>query len=400
MPAPLPPPRALGLVALAGLALALAACVRPPDRPGPTPAGPLEALSRQAEADRDALATVVVDALDRVAPGLAARPTATPTARPPPARTVLPAPAATPTPGPPPPTETAGPLPTRLARTTGYVLAKYYAWFDADSWGSGTLSDQPIAPYVSAERATIERHVRQAQGVGIDGFTLNWWGADNPTDANLRTLLAVAGRQAFAVTVDVDLNSPFWASPEDVAGALTYLRRYFDDPAWLRLGGRPVVSFYGTRKYDVPTWRSIRRRIDPVGEALWIGEGDLFDYLSVFDGIHPYSVAWSPDPAGQLASYASRTRAAGRDKLWVATVMPGYDDTRLGRKDGFKVDRQGGAYYTRMWRGAIATRPAIVSITSWNEWPEGSYVEPSQQHGDLYLRLTREMIDAYRDALR
>ena len=119
-------------------------------------------------------------------------------------------------------------------------------------------------------------------------------------------------------------------------------------------------------------------------------------YLRVFDGIHPYSVAWSPDPAAQLASYASRARAAGRDKLWVATVMPGYDDTRLGRKDGFKVDRQGGAYYTRMWRGAIATRPAIVSITSWNEWPEGSYIEPSQLHGDLYLRLTGEMVAAYR----
>ena len=72
-----------------------------------------------------------------------------------------------------------------------------------------------------------------ATDVGIDGFTLNWWGADNPTDANLRTLLAVARRSAFAVTVDVDLNSPFWAGPGDLAAALVYLRRYFDDPAWL-----------------------------------------------------------------------------------------------------------------------------------------------------------------------
>jgi hypothetical protein len=320
----------------------------------------------------------------------------TPTARPPLVRTIVPTlPPLRPSPAPS-PSETPAPIPTRLSRSSGYVLAKYYAWFDVDTWGNGTLSDQPVAPYVSAERATIERQVREAQGVGIDGFTLNWWGADNPTDSNLQTLLAVARRRAFAVTVDVDLNSPFWASPDDLASALTYLRRYFDDPAWLRLGERPVVSFYGTRKYDPSTWRAIRRRVDSGGEAVWIGEGDRFEYLAVFDGIHPYSVAWSPDPAAQLASYASRTRAAGRDKLWVATVMPGYDDTRLGRKDGFKVDRQGGAYYTRVWRGAIATRPAMVSITSWNEWPEGSYIEPSRLHGDLYLRLTREMVDAYR----
>src|SRR5207253_1867048 len=148
---------------------------------------------------------------------------------------VLPTPAGTPTPRPTPPgarTETPAPIPTRLARSSGYVLAKYYAWFDVDTWGSGTLTDQPVAPYVSAERATIERQVRQAQSVGIDGFTLNWWGADNPTDDNLQTLLAVARRNAFAVTVDVDLNSPFWAGPDDLAGALIYLSRYFDDPAW------------------------------------------------------------------------------------------------------------------------------------------------------------------------
>ncbi|HEY3110337.1 MAG TPA: endo-1,3-alpha-glucanase family glycosylhydrolase [Chloroflexota bacterium] len=376
-----------GPIALALLVLALAACAPP--------------------VDRDALSTAVAGAVDRLSSGPPEPATPTPTARPPLVRTIVPTlPPLRPSPSPAPArsgpgalSETPAPIPTRLARATGYVLAKYYAWFDADTWVSGTLSDQPVAPYLSAERATIERQVRQAQGVGIDGFTLNWWGADNPTDANLQTLLAVARRSAFAVTVDVDLNSPFWTGPDDLASALTYLRRYFEDPAWLRLGGRPVVSFYGTRKYDLPTWRAIRRRVDSGGEALWIGEGDLFEYLAVFDGIHPYSVAWSPDPAAQLASYASRTRAAGSDKLWVATVMPGYDDTRLGRRDGFKVDRQGGAYYRRMWRGAIATRPAIVSITSWNEWPEGSYIEPSQLHGDLYLRLTREMVDAYRATL-
>jgi hypothetical protein len=291
-----------------------------------------------------------------------------------------------------------GPAPasTLPASGRGAVIAKYYAWFDEKTWTSGTASDLPEVPYRSADRRAIERQVAQAQAAGIDGFALNWWGADNPTDENLRTLLDVAARRNFTVTVDVDLNSPFWGNEDDVANALAYLSRYLGHAAWYRLDASPVVSFYGIRKYSVGTWGQIRAVADPNRAATWIGEGDLFAYLSVFDGIHPYSVAWSPNPAAQLASYAARTRAyAG--KLWVATVMPGYDDTRLGRgAAGFAVNRADGAYYERLWKGAAATNPAFVMITSWNEWPEGSQIEPSRSYGDLYLQLTRQLADSYR----
>jgi hypothetical protein len=278
------------------------------------------------------------------------------------------------------------------------VLAKYYAWYTADGWGGGRLSDAPVEPYRSADPRTIERQVVQARDAGIDGFVVNWEGPNSTIDANLRTLLAVAGPRGLKVSVDVDMNALARGGPERTAAALQYLRRYFADPAWVRYEGRPLVSFFGIRKLPVEVWASIRQAADPGQEALWLGEGDLFEYLEVFDGIHPYSVAWSPNPSAQLASYAARTRSRP-GKLWVATVMPGYDDTRLGRPDGFATDRRGGAYYAELWRGAIATRPAFVMITSWNEWMEGTQIEPSRSYGDLYLRLTREMADAFRGGL-
>jgi hypothetical protein len=280
----------------------------------------------------------------------------------------------------------------------GAVMAKYYAWFDQNTWTSGKPSDLPTQPYMSSDRKTIERQVDQARAAGIDGFVLNWWGPDNPTDTNLQTLLDVAKTRNFKVTVDVDLNSPFWANESDVANALVYLRRYYTHPSWYRYDGFPLISFYGIRKYPVATWANIRAAADPNLEAAWIGEGDQFAYLTVFDGMHPYSVAWSPNPAAQLASYAARTRSYG-GKLWVATVMPGYDDTHLGRSAGFAVDRQGGAYYEELWKGAIATHPAFVMVTSWNEWMEGHQIEPSKSYGDLYLQLTRDESRLYRASL-
>src|SRR5947207_1066634 len=142
-----------------------------------------------------------------------------------------------------------------LARPTaaageGAVLAKYYAWFDQNSWISGKPSDLPSDPYLSSDRKAIERQVDQARAAGVDGFALNWWGPDNPTDTNLQVLLEVSKSRGFKVTVDVDLNSPFWANEGDVANALVYLRRYYAHPAWYRFDGWPVVSFYGIRKYS------------------------------------------------------------------------------------------------------------------------------------------------------
>ena len=277
------------------------------------------------------------------------------------------------------------------------VVAMYYAWFDGNSWNPAGLSDLPTQDYSSADRGFIERHVAQAKSAGIDAFALNWWGPGNPTDSNLQTLLDVAAKNDFKVTIDFDMNSPFVKNPGDVVNTLRYAERYFGHPAWFRLNGKPVVMFYGNRKYDVPTWGQIRSQADGGRAATWIGEGDIFSYLSVFDGIHPYSITWSPNPAGQLASYASRTRAQGADKLWVATVMPGYDDTRLGRgAAGYARGREGGNLYRRIWEGAIATQPAFISITSWNEWPEGSMIEPSRSYGDLYLQITKEYSDRFK----
>lgn len=406
------------LALLAFLTLLLGACsvaaagpIETPS-PWPTPVRSTGQLVGMAAAVNRVVLTAAAEPSPTVPPTATAVPTRPPTSTPKPTNTPRPTatrpptntprPTSTPrptnTPRPPTPTRTPPPTATPIPPPRdALVLAKYYPWFDANTWTSGTVVDPPAQPYESADRRVIERHVAQARAAGIDGFTLNWWGRDNPTDTNLQTLLSVVGSTGFKVTVDFDMNSPFWHGPADVIDAMTYLRRYYSHPAWVKVDGRPAISFYATRKYPVATWASIRRSVDPASRVFWIGEGDIFSYLDVFDGIHPYSVAWSRDPGAQLKSYARRTRAHPGNKLWVATVMPGYDDTLLlDRADRFRTDRKGGAYYRALWQAAIETRPRIISITSWNEWPEGSHIEPSRGYGSLYLNITREMSAAYR----
>jgi hypothetical protein len=298
-----------------------------------------------------------------------------------------------------------GQPPSAQAGGERLVLAFYYTWYDQNTWTSGQLPDVPLAPYVSANREAMVRQIDQAQGAGIDAFVLNWWGTGNQTEKNLGTLLNVASEKGFRVAVDFDINSPFMGGLNSYADNLRHLHAvHATHPAYLRYQGRPVVFFYNVSRLPVATWRDLRDRVDPGRNALWIAEGTDLAYQSVFDGHHLYSITWPNriPPSRTLPSWGNRVRKYNRNhdtsKLWVATVMPGYDDRKIRPVNGFVRSRDGGEYYRQSWRAAIDSRPHWVIINSFNEWPEGSYIEPSRAYGNHYLDLTREWSARFKSA--
>lgn len=73
------------------------------------------------------------------------------------------------------------------------------------------------------------------------------------------------------------------------------------------------------------------------------------------------------------------------------TVIPGYDDTKLNRPGPRPTTgRHSGETYRVLWQEAIAAQPDWILITSWNEWHEGSEIEPSKENGDRELIATGE----------
>jgi hypothetical protein len=294
------------------------------------------------------------------------------------------------------------------------VLAFYYNWFDENTWTSEKVSDFPVTLYNSRDRETIVRHIAQAQEVSIDAFVVAWYGPQvegNQTETNLAPMLEVADSIDFQVSVEFGPDSPFIHSQQDVVDALRHvLQVHAQHPSFLRVEGRPVIFFW--RLDNIPltpgqtpldAWQAVRDQVDPNHESIWIAEGVEVEYQQVFDGHHLYSIAWSKDVYATLSDWGYRIRRYnarhGTDKLWVATVMPGYDDLKTGREDAFVREREDGQFYRDTWQAAMDSGADWVVITSWNEWVEGSHIEPSVNYGGLYLDLTTELAALFKNGV-
>ena len=55
-----------------------------------------------------------------------------------------------------------------------------------------------------------------------------------------------------------------------------------------------------------------------------------------------------------------------------------------------------GTLYEAMWEAAIAARPRFITVCSFNEWGEGTQIEPCLEYEDLYLRLTARWAKVFR----
>jgi hypothetical protein len=300
------------------------------------------------------------------------------------------------------------------------VLAFYYPWYGVPSgpggagksvhWGGIDAENKDIqasthypalGAYDSHDPKLIERHCRWAAEAGLDGFIVSWWGHGHYTDRAMEPILDACARHKLAACIYYE-TVPRPQTPTTAADdVVKVLRRYGGHAAHLRAGGKCVVFVYGRAlgEIGVSGWLKAAARINAQYEPGAALIGDQFGYASarVFDGLHTYNTCGSlrgKTPAAAqawaAATYGDWVRLADEARrISTLTVIPGYDDTKI-RKPGLAVRRHDGKLYRAQWQEAIAADPHWVLITSFNEWHEGSEIEPSAEDGETYLRLTAE----------
>ena len=306
------------------------------------------------------------------------------------------------------------------ARIPKQVLAFYYGWYanpeisqhwfhwkDVDQAGHHIAESThfpALGAYDSHDPKVIETHCREAKECGLTGFIASWWRQGDFHDRGLPPLLEAAHRHGLRVSVYYETApQPASPKPEDVAADISYIvRTYGNHPAWLSVNGKPVIFVYSRAiaQLTLDGWRKVILGFaaDHPPGAVFIGDQISPEAAQVFDGIHTYNPTAQTKgmTAAQIDAWARKTfrewvETAG-PRIACVTIIPGFDDSvQPSRKPPRPItERHDGDTYRAMWREAIAASPDWILITSWNEWHEGSEIEPSLELGDRYLQITRE----------
>jgi hypothetical protein len=294
--------------------------------------------------------------------------------------------------------------PPAAASANRPIMAFYYPWWEQSDWSYSRMSDLPAPRYSGGEEAVLRRHIQQADDAGIDALICTWYGPDEERlNQRCRRLIELAREGGRDLQVALIPDQSAWGALKSVDAltrAIEVMKRdFFGQPNYLRFQGKPVVFWFNPPSLGgLGTWQALRERADPAREQYWFGGTDNFGYLEVYDALYYFDITWESRPGVAMASYARRLSdyngRTGQSRPFVATVMPGYDDLKV--RGGHARDRQDGAYYRGTWQDAIARNAEAVVLTSFNEFFEGSHIEPSERYGDLYLRLTRELSDRFR----
>ena len=276
------------------------------------------------------------------------------------------------------------------------VLAFYYGWY-----GSGVhwppaepVLNQPFGGefYDSLDPAVVARQRDQMRNAGITGLIASWWGPGDRTDRNLDLLLPAAVERGLKVTTYLEQADTAEAASVQLA-ALSDKARH---PAWLRVGGRPVLFVFDRvlQTLGEEGWRAVSNPgFFVVGPANDPEEARL--RAPLFDAVHIYSMTFKTDGWRWLLGFQARrwmrrwVEAQGDAAVTTATVLPGFDDRHLRAGDRPVTPRRNGETYDELWQAAVAAQPDWLLINSWNEWHEGSEIEPSDENGARELNATR-----------
>ena len=324
------------------------------------------------------------------------------------------------------------------------VGAHYYAWYSKASWKK--VAGEPLVKhYHSMDDDVIAQHLKWASQYGIDFFAVEWSGQNTFGDQAIYKHFAAAPdfkNIKFCIAYDTLSRfrryekPPFNFSHERVRDGLVsdfdYLsKRYFSNPNYLKFQGRPVVWFYIARAMQgdwVKALELAREAARKNGFEVYI-DGDLLQMSRIdprrfpyFDAVSLYTLM-ERKPFEQLGVRTTGDVANIAQDLFTrwAELVPRYKSRSTGKPLAFhpvitpQFMKMHGEFTSPYFLGSegefrrmvdIAKSTAtfdefagtrIVWITSWNEWYEGSAIEPTQDGPSLDRNYGFKLLETIRD---
>ena len=279
------------------------------------------------------------------------------------------------------------------------VLAAYYPWFSATGWQNMPVAERPLDPRSVWSPSGVLSMTQQAKANGVDGFVVSWMGTEKNGEAY--DVAATAARQTGNVVAPyIEISEAM--NRGGLATVELWLKEALDHtgPASLTEGGVPVVFVWNMAVVSGSDWAGVLSRL---GQPVYIvGDGDTNVYGKSMPGFHTYlpptDLTGAAERNGMRSAWYRGQAALDstiKPRLHMISVSPGFDDRILRGADRPVVSREGGRYGAT-WDAAMAGDPDMVLITSWNEWYEGSEIEPGTRFGSTALAETANRSAAWK----
>jgi hypothetical protein len=283
----------------------------------------------------------------------------------------------------------------RAGKSSIPLFAYYYLWFNHTSWNRAKKDYPLIGTYSSSDPRIVRTQMQEAKSAGINGFIVSW--KNTPLDdQRMRLLMTIADQEHFKLAMiyeGLNFNRHPLPLAEVANGFKTFADHYASDPAFFRLGGKPLTIWSGTWAYSHADIATVTAPVRGTIRVL-ATEKNVTGYLRVADVTDGDAYYWSSVNPATNTYYGPKLDAMShaihrRGKYWIAPFAPGFDARMVGGHD--VVPRDNGATLRTEYATALRSSPDILGLISWNEFSENSYVEPSVRYKDQSIDVLRQL---------
>lgn len=281
----------------------------------------------------------------------------------------------------------------------------------------GAMAYPVIGPYDMTDPAAVEYQCQLLKMSGVDGIVFDLLAFDSDKWRPRSMQLYVDQMQQYGLLGIVCFENKFYAAeyPDPAEARRASLRdmeswlRMFDPVAY-KIAGRPVFFLfeYSLTRSQLAAWLEGKAPASrPIlGTLSWRGPE--------WAGVMESRFGWTdnePDFRTDVAPfrrYTTREVALGNQQIelqraaelfrlgaiqvYFGGVSPGFDDRGCWGwgKGPTWVDRDDGRTYREKWDALLATNVPMVQVATWNDWMEGTTIEPALEYGTKYLEITRD----------
>lgn len=251
-------------------------------------------------------------------------------------------------------------------------LAFYYPWYP-ETWGDGTHYQPSLGQY-SSLLGTFQEHVLAMKYAKLDGAIVSWWGKGSHTDTRIPALLNSPGPDRFKFALYYENEGYQAPSAAQLSSDLAYIAaNYAHHVNYLHRDGKPVIFAYAgpdDGEDMAQRWATANHQFN-----------DRFHVcLKVYAG---YETSLFPPASWHQYDPANRTDHQIGQSF---TVSPGFF---FAKDTAPRLDRNV-AEFVAACQAMKASGEYWQLVTTFNEWGEGTAIEPELGWGLRYLDVLRE----------